>query len=366
MTPAKIRALVILSSLGVLSAAIRLSLYIERCSWDATDILVVSPADAKAGFRVIEAIKGDTQIGTVLVLPELAPRDDVALRPLRELIDMENPFRAPVTSLTAPAIGAKDRVIVFLRRPGALPEYNPRPDLPVNTDGWQPADLFANFLTSAIWLQDGAAYGFVQNVNPGPSHLVELRSSEDKIRDEIHTVLLLRDALDRALANPDPVTRCKELAALVQPKWRSARFSALKHLEGGGTAAAAALFDLLADPTLLEVHSGILDALVKTRPQDLDLGPMLEAENRYWIRTCSTLQPGWWNSSAIQGDETPRSHYGRVYATLRAIRALHLEKNLPQVRDFAVIWNECPTLEKDQVSEECDLLLNAAPHPHDP
>src|ERR1039457_6661037 len=124
MTPAKIRVLVILSSFGIVSAAIRPRLNIESCSWNASDILVVAPTDTKASFRVIQAINGDTQIGTVLVLGELAPPEDVAVRPLRELVSQSNPFEEPTPVLSAPPIREVDRVIVFLRRPGALPEYN--------------------------------------------------------------------------------------------------------------------------------------------------------------------------------------------------------------------------------------------------
>jgi hypothetical protein len=361
----------VLGSLGILSAGIRPSFYLESCTWNASDILVMVPTENKASFRVVESIKGDTPVGTVLLLDDLAPHDDAPLRPLRALVYSSDPFNVPATALTVPPIGKDDRMIAFLRRPGAMPEYNPRPDLPVTAFGWQPAAWYGGFLTSAVWLQDGAAFAFVQTMNPGPTHLVDLMWTEGKIREQIHTVLLLRDALDRALANPDPETRSKQLADLVRADRTFAQSSALRHLESGGTAATAALLDLLADQTLLGQHSAILEALVKSNPRDLDLGPMLRQETRYWTRACRTLQTGWWNSTAIQVDDTPRSHYTRVYAILRGIQQLHLTKNVPQVREFAEAWRTCPPMDKtdrrpDQISEEIDLLLNAGPRPRDP
>jgi hypothetical protein len=328
----------------------------------------MAPTENKATFQVVESIKGDTPIGTVLVLDELAPRDDTPRRPLRTLAYQSDPFNVPATALTVPPIGKDDRMMVFLRRPGAMPEYNPRPDLPVTAFGWQPAAWYGGFLTSAIWLQDGVAYGFVQIMNPGPSHLADLIWTEGKIRDEIHAVLELGNALDRALANPDAATRCRELTDLVRSDRTFAQSSSLRHLEGGGTVAAAALLDLLADPTILGLHAAILEALVKTNPRDLDLGAMLQEETRYWAQACRTLQSGWW----LQNNEMPKSHYTRTYALLRGIRELHLTKNLPQVREFAETWKKCPPMDKtdtpkpDQVSEECDLLLSAALRPRDP
>ena len=46
--------------------------HVGICSWDATDILVLTPTLGKA-FRVVETIKGDMEPGELLVLDELAP-----------------------------------------------------------------------------------------------------------------------------------------------------------------------------------------------------------------------------------------------------------------------------------------------------
>lgn len=57
------------------NAALRASLSIGYCSWNASDILVLSLAPEKGKFAVVEAIKGDTPAGTLLTSEELTPPD---------------------------------------------------------------------------------------------------------------------------------------------------------------------------------------------------------------------------------------------------------------------------------------------------
>jgi hypothetical protein len=61
--------------------------------------------------------------------------------------------------------------------------------------------------TSAVWIQDAVTYSFLQTMNPGPTHFAALRLSETDLRKSIQSVLQERCAMDRAVANPDPVDR---------------------------------------------------------------------------------------------------------------------------------------------------------------
>src|SRR5260370_27562265 len=116
-------ALAILSCLGSLSAGIRPSFNLSVCSWNATDILVLIPAREKGEYLVVEAIKGDTRPGTVLLLKGLTRPDGVTSR-LSELADDFGTFEA------VPPVRETDRVIEFLRRPGSYTEYHPTPLIP--------------------------------------------------------------------------------------------------------------------------------------------------------------------------------------------------------------------------------------------
>lgn len=328
---------------------------------ERTDILVLAPTQEKGKYQVVEAIKGYTPLATFLVLEGLTPPDGVTSR-LSELAEEFGTFEA------VPPVRETDRVIVFLRRPGAQPEYDPRPDMPASTDGWQPANWWGDLRTSAVWLQDGVTYAFSQTVNPGPSHLIALRSTEEKVHEDIRAVLRLRDSLDEALVSPDPTDRAKKLAVLVRSSHHVARSSALRHLEGGGTAAADALQELLSEHSLLPRHAEIVNALLKTGAQDLHLGQILQQETQYWTQACRSLQPHWFDRARFPELEAPRSHYGRVLAALVGIRQPNLNQDLPAVREFAAVWSTCPPmdenepLESSQVSHECDPLLSPDVH----
>jgi hypothetical protein len=354
-------ALVVLSSLCA-AGEIRPSFYLNACSWNATEILVVTPTGFAGTFRVIETIKGDLEPGKTLELSGLTSSQSVTAK-LRELLKEED-FNHPFEDL--PPIGLGDRLIVFLRRPGAFPEYVPRPDLPIDTNGWQRANHMGDLRASAVWIQDGITYGFLQTNNPGPTQLAMLRMSEDELRQGIQSVLRSRDASDKAVATADPVERSRQLAALVRSGNEIARMSALQKLQQGGVPEANALLDLLSDQTLLGWHQDMIGALVGKRVADATFGEFLSDETVYWSRACRTLNPGWWNGARYPDVETPRGHYTRANSLLKAIRELRLSAAMPVVRDFAAIWNTCPPLEArekaNQITDELKSLLGTDRH----
>lgn len=65
-------ALVLLSS-SLALGSIRPSFYLNACSWNATEIVVLAPTSQAGTFRVIEAIKGGLAPGESLELPGLTP-----------------------------------------------------------------------------------------------------------------------------------------------------------------------------------------------------------------------------------------------------------------------------------------------------
>jgi hypothetical protein len=348
-------ALVVLSSF-LAPGAIRPSFYLDACAWNATEILVLSPTTQAGTFRVIETIRGELAPGASLELPGLASAKGVTAR-LGELSQgiFDNLFEGVLP------MQQSDRLIVFLRRPGALPEYNPRPDLPVDTSGWGPANYTGDLRTSSVWIQDGVTYGFLQTLNPGPTHLATLRMSENELRKSVQSVLRLRDAMDKAAANADPAERGRQLAALVRSENPIARMSALQKLESGGAPEANVLVGLLSDPRLLGWHQDIVGALVRKRVTEVRFGEFLGGETTYWSHTCRKLKPGWWNGLRYPDNEKSREHYTRAYALLDAIHELNQSAAMPAVREFAAVWRTCPPLEEgekaNQIAEALNLLL---------
>ena len=366
MDVVKACAVMILSPL-FMSAAIRPSFYLESCVWNATEILVLAPTGHAGSFKVVETIKGDPQPGAMLELDGLRPTPDASGK-LRDLIptDVHNIFDQQGWFQGIPPIGEGDRVIVFLRRPGAPPEWSPN-NVSIKTDDWQPANNMGDLQTSAIWIQDGRLYEFLQTMNPGPTHLVMMQKSEEELRKQIQAVMQLRDAMDRAVATSDAVERSRQLAALFRSGNVFARASSLQKLERGGEAGTAALLDLLTDQSLLGWHQDILGALVEQHVSDDRFGKFLSEETDYWSTACRTLRPGWWNDMTRWPEvEVPRNHYTRSYALLRAIYELNLTAALPVVKEFDAVWAACPPLEPlektNQIKDELKLVLRTDGH----
>lgn len=352
-----------------LDAAIRPSLNISDCAWNASDILVMSPAVDSKSLRVVEVIKGSTEIGAVIGLPELAWADADAYsmaeivswfdfsgsRPPRELPN--------VTVWPAPGMRPSDRIIVFLRRPGVHPEYEPRPDLPASVEGWQPAHSWGEMRTSAVWLQDGVAYGFAQTINPGPSHLTKLRMSEAKIREEIRVTLDLRAKMDRALADPDRASRVRQFAELVRsPNLTTPAYSALRHLESEGGEAVEVLNGLLEDPNLASKYWTIADSLLKTHMPDIHLSRILDRESRYWNQTCPMLSSNWGDQMRPQLNLTPIDHESLAHSLLSGTHRLDLIEDRVAVNMLLQAWKGCPPMYEstpDQLAPEAERLLHA-------
>jgi len=334
--------------------AIRPSFYLEACAWNATEILVLAATAQGGTFRVIETIKGELPPGSSIELTGLIPSQAGSAK-LRELLGgfVDNPFEG------VPPIGKGDRLIVFLRRPGALPEYNPRPDLPVDTTGWQPANLFGDLRTSTVWVQDGVTYTFLQTTNPGPTRLAMLQTSEAELRQNIQSLLQLRTAMDRAVANGDAVERSRQLTTLYRSPNRIVKQSALRKLESGGAEETKALLDLLSDASLTGWHQDILSVLVRKRVSGIRFADFLGEETTYWSTACGALNPGWWNNMQNPDVEAARNHYTRAHALLNAILQLKLSEVAPSVREFATVWRICPPLEEREKTNQIADVLKA-------
>lgn len=297
--------------------------------------LAVAPGEAS--FRAIAVIKGGTRPGAIKTLPELAPpAGDHSL-----LKDLVFDFPDLRSYKIAPPIRDADRLIVFLG-----PD-----DKPTN---W-------TMLTSAIWLQDGVAYAFVQTMNPGPTHLVPLSSgtvqiengkrvwkpdqNEALVRSDIGRLLQLRETFDHAIANPNAAARAAELARLMTSGDDVVIRGALARLSGEGAEAAHALRPFLEDDSLLKAHFQILDSMAVTGARDIHLESVIQRETSYWAHTCrQTLDANWVRNYG----QSPALHYLRLVSALKTIRTLGINGDLPAVREFGEVMDQCHYLSQQQ------------------
>jgi len=338
----------VLTCIPLAHAFIRPSFWLSRCAWEATDVVELAVAPGEAHFRVIASIKGSTQPGAIKVLPELAPpAGDHSL--LKDLVFDSPDHRSHEL---APPIRDVDRVIVFLR------------------PGGEPANW--TMLTSAIWLQDGVAYAFEQiGMTSWPTRLFPLSSatlqiengkrvwksslkSEALVRSDIGRLLQLRETFDRAIANPNTVARVTELAGLATSGDDLVIRAALAKLSDEGPEAAHALRPSLNDDRLLYSHFQILDSMAATGARDIRLDSVIRRETSYWAQTChQSLDANWPRNYGAR----PAMHYLRLVSALKAIRALGINRDLPAVREFGQVVEQCNHLNQQHELAEILAIL---------
>jgi hypothetical protein len=331
--------LLVLVGTVLAQASIRPSFWLSRSAWEASEVLELIATADPADFRVAAALKGETKPGTVKRLPELAPVAGEH-RLLLDLISANgDPFLRRAYE-SAPPIRTSDRIIVFLG-PGDKPT------------GW-------TMQTSALWLQDGRAYAFVQTSNPGPSHLVPVLSEKERVEHGVHfpelateaevrsnidRLLRWRDQYDQAVALSDTTARCSQLARLVRSGDGVVIRGALAQLAREGPQAAHAMLPLLEDDSLFWSHFEILDALALTGAGDIRLASILHRERDYWSGACRLRLEGNWSRTF---GEAPSMHYLRVVSVLNAIHTLGLNEDLAAVREFKKLFVRCPSLRKQE------------------
>jgi hypothetical protein len=215
------------------------------------------------------------------------------------------------------------------------------------------------------------AYAFEQTMNPGPTHLVGLfstagqfengkavkpspKQSEAQVRAAIGRLLHLRETFDHAVTNPNAVARAEELARLVTSGDDVVTKGVLAKLDGEGPEAAHALRPYLNDDRLLRRHFQILDTMAVNGARDIRLDSIIQRETSYWVQTCDrTLDANWVRSFG----EPPALHYLRLVSALKTIRTLGINSDLPAVREFGDVMNQCQHLTQQQELVEVTATL---------
>src|SRR6266404_2031194 len=191
------------------SAGIRPSFSPEHCSWKATDIVVVSEeSDMNGEFNVLETLKGDLKSGDTILIPEMSEFKAKNNRLINTWW-----FKQEKDANSRYVSG--DRMILFLRdvNKTALEPDNDE-DTNVKTGAsdtrWRSANPMGSEVKySTVWVEDGQVYGFIQQINPGPSLLSDLGMTESKLRDQVSEVLRTQKAFYDVLAENSLAVRAE-------------------------------------------------------------------------------------------------------------------------------------------------------------
>ena len=345
------------------SAGIRPSFYAEECSWRATDIVVVTEGRKIDGiFEVLETWKGDLKPGETITIPEMAEFESKDAR----LIDKWNWLKK---EKQPPEYVTGGRMILFLRDAKKVPE-DPDQSKEVNTSSspWLPANSMGSEMKySTVWVDKGKLNWFVQQINPGPSLLSEIKITEAELKTDVFSVLSTQNSLNAALAIADPAFRAEGLEPFAAHTIYRAQERAFAALAECGEAALPVLRRMLHNESIRKLHARVIEAFAKASRKTAgpELTTWVETELKFWKQRAPSLEVGWWNGAGlgpIRADgldevQPLRDRWMALYHAVQAlgeIRYTNAERVLSEVRDF---WRSLPQLYNDQISEACDKIL---------
>ncbi len=92
------------------------------------------------------------------------------------------------------------------------------PDSVKPAGDWLPASYhgYDGFKTSALWLENGEAYGFLQVFNPGPSELRHTYT-EVEVKARIFGSNVIKDEYVKAVEQSDPIRLVQAMTAINTP-----------------------------------------------------------------------------------------------------------------------------------------------------
>jgi hypothetical protein len=315
-------------------AAIRPSFEEGSSTWHATHIVVVD-----RDGRVLESWKGDLKAAQRI---DLGPLKIPATPAVSKF-----PFGRPAVQVMSDA-----RRILFLRHEGK---------------DWKPAANWGGMEVSLVWVEQGQLFAFRQMMNPGPTELFPQEGTEGALKDRVVKAARVQEEFNRAAGDPDPTKRARAVLPFLDMRKTYGPYGeSLKVLSGCGSTALPVLRPLLEDEGQLRLHIDIIGVIGKAAGPEAtaDLEKVLEQELVYWKNNAPALGM-WW------GQEPMTTHYGRVIAVLRQMKAIGYQDGRGLVAKLRDFWAATPQLDyvgkgtgpdgklvgKSQVVEEAEAVL---------
>ena len=350
-----LRAFWSLILLAVLSpsifAAIRPSFNPDSEAWRSTDVVLVVMSSIEGSFEVIEAWKGDLHVGERIVVPQLTPKADAI--PISRYPDSWPDALKSTVAEQIPSEPAGSRMILFLRRNSSSPAHIK----------WEPADLMDSMKASAVWIDGGRLYCFIQVMNPGPSILQVMSSySEESLKKRVSEVGRTQEQMKVTLAAPEGEERARLLKPFVHSDLSPARQLAVQGLGKSGPMAVPTIRGMLDDPAFIEQAPDLIQAMVKAGGDTVgeELNRRFLQEVAFWKSTGPSLPDGWWNNDP--GPDAPlRARYLQTYQLIIALQETRYSGALSPAEQLHELWVSLPQLNDpsglDQIARECETLI---------
>jgi hypothetical protein len=336
-------------------AGIRPSFMLDSCTWNATHIVVVTEGDVIDGnLLVLESLKGDLRTGEIITLADFGNFNKAQLRQVGTEIVFENSSpetyhltsgkRSPGTTFNPNASHVEagltksitcSRFILFLKR-----------DASGGTSNWKPAATSGGFFVSAVWLESYGTFAFNQVMNPGPSELLPLKSSEEQIRGLVAEILKAKDSIGVALSISEKEKRAEALEPLMRSSSWLVKKLALEGIKDCGLSARPVFQRLIHDTSMLENSIILFASYIETGDEQAgpELTELVRKELQFWRELVPTLKNGWWHVADISAPDNLQKRYDRIYYLLGALGELRFDGCKGLVTELRDFWRSHPVL----------------------
>lgn len=353
-------------------AGIRPSFMLDSCAWKASHIVIATEGDVIDGnLSVLESLKGDLRIGESIVIADFAGFNNPELRQVGTEMEFLNfradqyrlapakrPNRIILDSGTGPQQAIRRQAISCSRFVLFLMDEDSG-----STKIWKPAAPFGGFFVSAVWLESHGTYGFYQTMNPGPSELVKLYSSESRIRELITEIIKAQDSLGKALAITEKAQRAEALEPLMRTSSVLVKRIALEEIGKCWPSARPVFLRLMQDTSMLDNSIFLFASYIETGDEQAgpELTAMVRQEFKFWKEMAPKLPAGWWRVVDKSAPDNLQNRYDRIYYLLGALTKLRFVGCKELIIELREFWRSQPVLGDSywlkQLNRECDKLL---------
>lgn len=326
----------------------------DRCTWNATDVVVVTEGENIDGeLEVLEVWKGNLKKGDQITVPDLAAFAPDKKREVSKLrFEKEDRGVQRVTC---------SRMILFLIRQEKK-DTDERPEK--GKVVWTPAQEWGGLQCSTAWVEQGNVYAFAQR------KLIFWDETEIEMRKRFDEVITIQTSLTKAIESRDKVKLTDSIPPLLlRYELGSLGAVILDTIGKIGPDGLPPLRKVLQDDALTELHLNAVWALQYLGPSTAGpaLTEVLKEELAYWKTVAPTLKKGWRKGVGMKPEEKERldNRFSRTYYALCALRKLESNECRDVVVAFRDYWQSLPQLrdEVDQLSSECDGILEALHKP---
>ena len=348
-------------SLGPAFASFRPSFDLDRCSWNATHIVLAATTPHDDVFEVIESWRGTLNAGDHIKVPELEPTSNaIPIALYSKLLRSNNASDSrDIGGIPRQPVGS--RMVLFLKQATEVDQASSLTN-GIKAHEWQSADLFHEMRASVIWLDGTQLFRFMQWTNPGPSLLSAWNISLAEVHARVTEVIHIQQALAAAINVREGGTRAERLKPYVQSDLLPAKRLALEELGRCGPSALRTIREMLDDPSFADEAEDLIKAYSEAGGEAAaeELDARFREALSFWRATGPTLSPGWWNR-----DVTPhaplREKYGQTIQLIRGLELAHYSAALGTAIQLRDLWRSLPQLNDPsglkQMAGECDKLV---------